>query len=657
MSTNNTFLNINYKFLILLVVFLIGVLGVYAHGEEDGHVEVQEESMAEVLKSKSVAYVIVTSIFILALVLFSIFLKKRSESLNWILFLGIALPVIFATVYLAGSTIYLNTTSVTKGPVHWHADYQIFACGERLQLVDPEGISNKIGSSVMHEHNDDRMHVEGVVMDLEDVNLGNYFEIAGGHLEKNLIMLPTNEGQKAYGEGDLCKGQESNLKVYVNGKKIENPEKYVPSPEQNVPPGDCILFEFSQGNAETTDKLCESWEANEWTYENQDTMRSSSSTENSEDEHDNSDGHHDMDGMEDISHEIEEMSDMEDQKALEDLPLEESQSTLDPEIIYEDGKEIKVFRMWIEAIKKEIRPGVYVEAWGFNRQVPGPELRVDEGDNVRVIFENKHNKDHTIHWHGQHVQNSMDGVPGITQQVVKPKETFTYEFVAGPSGTHAYHCHVDTDHHIDMGMYGPFIVEDPAEDNSKYDREIVWMLSSFNTKKHDHIAEESDYFSGHAQYKAEKDAFLINGKAFPATTPISVKENELIKMRLINMGKEPYSMHMHGHSFIVTHKDGFPVENKQEMDTLPILPGERYDLEMRMKNKGAWVFHDHITPHVTNDGFYPGGMIGLILYENFEIPESLRDLLGKITEYNKKATEMEHVPESMEQEDHSMHME
>ncbi|MFQ5621545.1 MAG: multicopper oxidase family protein [Candidatus Nanoarchaeia archaeon] len=355
-----------------------------------------------------------------------------------------------------------------------------------------------------------------------------------------------------------------------------------------------------------------------------------------------------MDGMEmqDTSMDMDHQMDGMEMTDLSTLPLEEPQSKLEPEVITENGQEIKVFNMTIEAIKKEIRPGVFVEAWGFNRQVPGPEFRVQEGDRVRVHFTNKHTKEHTIHWHGIHVPTEMDGVPGISQEPVKPNETFTYEFIAGPSGTHMYHCHVDTDHHMDMGMYGAFIIEDKDEDLTKYDTEITWVLSEFNTKHNPalHKEWESEYFSKHFQYKVDYDHYLINGKAFPATTPISVKEGDLVKLRMIHAGKTPKSFHIHGHSFKVTHKDGFPVENPQEMDTLPILPGERYDLEIKANNPGAWVFHDHITKQVTNDGFYPGGALGVILYEGYT-SDTLQDYLASIKTYNQEAARLGKPPE------------
>jgi FtsP/CotA-like multicopper oxidase with cupredoxin domain len=137
--------------------------------------------------------------------------------------------------------------------------------------------------------------------------------------------------------------------------------------------------------------------------------------------------HSNMEDIEDMDHSTMDMPGM---IPLEDLPPEEPQSVLEPEIVIEDGKEIKVFNLWIEAIRKEIRDGIYTEGWGFNRQVPGPELRIKEGDNVRIIFENRHTKEHTIHWHGVHVPTEMDGVPSISQKPVQPNETFTYEIIA-----------------------------------------------------------------------------------------------------------------------------------------------------------------------------------------------------------------------------------
>ncbi|MGQ0535101.1 MAG: multicopper oxidase domain-containing protein [Methanobacteriota archaeon] len=129
--------------------------------------------------------------------------------------------------------------------------------------------------------------------------------------------------------------------------------------------------------------------------------------------------------------------------------------------------EVREFDLYVFPMWHSPYPGVQMLIWGFTlsddpatAQVPGPEIRVRDGDRVVVHFHNTMAEfNHTVHWDGLHVPWDMDGAPYMGQVPVQPGETFDYEFVAGPPGTHWYHCHVDSQHHIDMGMYGPFIVE------------------------------------------------------------------------------------------------------------------------------------------------------------------------------------------------------
>lgn len=78
-------------------------------------------------------------------------------------------------------------------------------------------------------------------------------------------------------------------------------------------------------------------------------------------------------------------------------------------------------------------------AWTYNGQIPGPEIRVKEGERLRVVIKNKLPEETTVHWHGLPVPNGMDGVPYVTQRPVKPGGTFVYEFEASPPGTYMYH--------------------------------------------------------------------------------------------------------------------------------------------------------------------------------------------------------------------------
>ena len=225
-----------------------------------------------------------SSAIITALVIISLLKKEKSDGLKLFLFWGMVLPIVVTTLYLAVGTIIKNQASVTGGPVHWHADFEIYNCGktvadngqvkgrailahgeeEKLDLKNPTGLSNRIGSSDFHEHGDNRIHVEGVVEKLADVSLGKFFEVTGGQLTNTFLRLPTDHGETILQNGQLCPdGKPGTLQVFlyqtrdslVMQKKLENFVGYVISPESLVPPGDCLIIEFGPVR-EKTDKIC-----------------------------------------------------------------------------------------------------------------------------------------------------------------------------------------------------------------------------------------------------------------------------------------------------------------------------------------------------------------------------------------------------------------
>jgi len=129
----------------------------------------------------------------------------------------------------------------------------------------------------------------------------------------------------------------------------------------------------------------------------------------------------------------------------------------------EDGTTLREFTIIAEDDKiMEIAPGIFYNVWTFNGSVPGPTIRATEGDLVRIHFTNNGDKEHTIHFHGNHPAE-MDGIFEI---VGSNGGQFTYEFIAGPVGVHPYHCHVmPVEEHIGHGLYGVFIVDPKKEDN------------------------------------------------------------------------------------------------------------------------------------------------------------------------------------------------
>ena len=275
--------------------------------------------------------------------------------------------------------------------------------------------------------------------------------------------------------------------------------------------------------------------------------------------------------------------------------------------------EQREFNLSIEEVSLHVAPDLNYKVFAFNGQVPGPLIHVKQGDDLTVHVTNNTSLPHTIHWHGTYQTNSwkMDGVPGFTQEPIKPGDTFTYKFKADRQGTLWYHCHVNVNEHVGIrGMWGPMIVDpaNPLPIEKTVTKDVIMMLSSWES------SHGEKYGEGSTPYDVE-DYFSINGKSFPLTQPIRVKKGDVLRVRFIGAGGEFHEMHLHGHDMLVTHKDGMPLANPYYADTVLIGPGERYDVIVKMNNPGRFIFHDHIDHHVTARGKFPGGAITDIEYD------------------------------------------
>lgn len=268
------------------------------------------------------------------------------------------------------------------------------------------------------------------------------------------------------------------------------------------------------------------------------------------------------------------------------------------ELAYERDGDTKVFRLTVERIRWETKEGELVEAWAFNRQVPGPTIRAREGERVRIVVTNALPEGTTAHWHGLEVPNDMDGVPGISQDPIPPGESFTYEFTAKPAGTRLYHSHFNALHQEEHGLYGMFIVEPRAEAPAlRADREEIMILGDGPL------------------------GFVINGKEFPQTSPIDVRKGEKIRVRMANLGGLYHPMHLHGGHFDVVAKDGFTLQHPQRMNTISIAPGETFDVLLEAREPGTWLWHCHVLSHVTGPKNADGsptvaGMVGIVRVED-----------------------------------------
>ena len=268
----------------------------------------------------------------------------------------------------------------------------------------------------------------------------------------------------------------------------------------------------------------------------------------------------------------------------------------------------------------ELMPGVSVRAWGYNGQMPGPEIRAREGDLLRVNLRNNLSVPTTIHWHGIHLRPEMDGPAGLNQAAVNPGEEFTYEFVATPGGTRWYHSHADPQLQVPMGLYGPLIIEPlEAPRPYAYDREYTLVIGEWDMELTPDVAAGRTMRGPGDQMlrggELGTDMFLVNGHAHGAIPPIVISEGDRVLLRMINAGHLAHPIHMHGHSFKIVATDGNPVPMGMEWtkDTVLIGPSERYDLEFTGNNPGVWMFHCHIEHHMAN------GMMTVIQYEG-EVP-------------------------------------
>lgn len=252
-----------------------------------------------------------------------------------------------------------------------------------------------------------------------------------------------------------------------------------------------------------------------------------------------------------------------------------------------------------------------VAAWAYNGVVPGPLIRVPNGERVRVRFKNSLPDETTVHWHGIDVPNSQDGVPGVTQKAIAPGGSFVYEFTARPAGdprgggTFLYHSHVDEDRQMSAGLYGAFLIDPPGQRRAPH-VERTLMISEWT----------ADPRSGRTRGAMAMEGmlpnfFTINGRSFPDTDPISVNAGERVVLRLVNAGQFAHPLHLHGTAFDVIARDGHPTRGEGLRDTLTLESGERADIAFTLP-RGRWAFHCHIGHHMTNDGEGPGGLFTVL---------------------------------------------
>ena len=228
-----------FAFLFLLLLFLPLA---FSHEEEDFALDssrLYPLSQLAVVGYGTMAF----GALVLVMLLFN---RAMNDIIKRAVYILLVIVVSLVTIYLVVTSIHLNIISETKGPVHWHADFEIWACGGEIKLAGPKGLSNKQGTELVHSHNDNRIHVEGILLDKEEASLGAFFHAVSGDISSDGFLVPTDDGLAVYRNGFACNEQPGKLYVFVNGNPIENPSNYVISPYEKVPPGDRIKIVFTE---------------------------------------------------------------------------------------------------------------------------------------------------------------------------------------------------------------------------------------------------------------------------------------------------------------------------------------------------------------------------------------------------------------------------
>ncbi len=269
------------------------------------------------------------------------------------------------------------------------------------------------------------------------------------------------------------------------------------------------------------------------------------------------------------------------------------------------GQPVKEFALTAKTSVMDLENGLSLPVWTFNGTVPGPEIRVKQGDFVRVNLTNEMDSPVTIHWHGYPVISAMDGIPGYQQDAVRRGESFIYEFNADIPGTYWYHSHQDSSYQVDRGLYGVLVVEPIEGIAADKDFTLVldeWMEYPDSGMGNMHgsggmgmgMMGNMDVMED-AMMASLYNIYTVNGLSGSGVEPLQVDQGDLVRIRLVNAGFRTHSIHIPSQDFRVVAVDGQDIENPTVIkdQLIDVAPGERYDVEFTMTGTEGFFIDAH----------------------------------------------------------------
>ena len=254
-----------------------------------------------------------------------------------------------------------------------------------------------------------------------------------------------------------------------------------------------------------------------------------------------------------------------------------------PRVAAEDSKPVKEFKLTATAGRVALvgKPHPDTNVWCYDGRVPGPEIRLRQGEPARIIVQNNLTEGTTVHWHGIRLPIAMDGVPDISQSPIRPGESFVYEFTPPDAGTFWYHPHADSLQQLGRGMAGALIVEEPQP--FPVDRDVLWMLADWRLTAKAQIA--SGFGNGMEASMSGRvgNTVTVNGVVSREET---VRAGERIRLRLVNCSlARIMALRFEGHHPLVIAIDGQPCD-PHEPDGGRILLGSAMRVDLMLDMRG-----------------------------------------------------------------------
>jgi FtsP/CotA-like multicopper oxidase with cupredoxin domain len=255
-----------------------------------------------------------------------------------------------------------------------------------------------------------------------------------------------------------------------------------------------------------------------------------------------------------------------------------------------DGS-VKVFHLVAEPVKRKIAPFKTIDTWGYNGSCPGPTIQVQQGERVRVVFENRLPESTSLHWHGLEIPIEQDGVPYISQKPVAPGEKYVYEFTVHQEGTFFYHAHSAMQEM--MGLIGFFVAHPEINYKPGVDHDYGLILQEWAVLPSNTVPNTA---------AMEFNWLTFNGVSAPMTTPLLARLGSRVRLRILNLGMDHHPVHLHGNQFVVTGTEGgrAPESTWYPMNTVLVGVAQARVVEFEAKYPGAWMIHCHLPHHMMN---------------------------------------------------------